>query len=555
MTKDDGSKSEKKERHLSADQRERERKLQEQLIGRIGEMSFRELKQFASQIGIERSDDPERDAESCDESEAPAAARAIEECAPQAPAAGPPALSVRLTPPGGRQTTDLALWRVIKDRTEAIGFNRYSDFINAVMCGDIRTDVSGDLDALRKRTSVLEARGRDAYKLLKMATEAFLMQEAGLHGTYEPRDPVSREQDEALYNLRKEYFVDIERELRGVAGDQEVPSLRGLPYFALIRRALSEVPIKSGDVIALGGGQPCYGIIPSRAFNPILLELIWSYWYEEAGLVQGLNAITLRFQNKRAAGLKNALSHMATDPLRPLNNLLWGYVEDESQRLSLARRSYEYAHHYGLPMQGKAVPTLEPIDNRRPFLKSFHTLLHLCSRFYREADDATVVADGFPILNNLKETHLLLAQGAHNQYGDLPWTARVEMLMQKWLLARPEMREFLPTRVMVPYQEPWMGRLETMRQLQGWGSHPVTHFRDLAMYGEQILLSIRFSAWTLADDRDNASNWALFWRPQIQSYIHAYRSLTGVDLTGDTVDFTPPSELLRKVEKVSSRAR
>ena len=48
-----------------------------------------------------------------------------------------------------------------------------------------------------------------------------------------------------------------------------------------------------------------------------------------------------------------------------------------------------------------------------------------------------MVADGFPVLNALREVHLLLAEGAHNQYGDLPWTARQEMLMQQWLLARP----------------------------------------------------------------------------------------------------------------------
>ena len=58
-----------------------------------------------------------------------------------------------------------------------------------------------------------------------------------------------------------------------------------------------------------------------------------------------------------------------------------------------------------------------------------------------------MIADPFPVLNALQEMHLLLAEGAHNQFGDLPWTARHEMLMQQWLLARPEFREFLPQRV------------------------------------------------------------------------------------------------------------
>src|SRR5690606_27016663 len=119
-----------------------------------------------------------------------------------------------------------------------------------------------------------------------------------------------------------------------------------------------------------------------------------------------------------------------------------------------------------------------------------------------------IFADGFPLLNSLREVHLLLSQGAHNQYGDLPWTSRSELLIQMWLLARPEMREFLGGRVMVPYNEPWMGQLETMRDVQKWGSSPVTHFRDLANYGERILLSIRFTAWTSTYTRAAAVNWA-----------------------------------------------
>ena len=58
-----------------------------------------------------------------------------------------------------------------------------------------------------------------------------------------------------------------------------------------------------------------------------------------------------------------------------------------------------------------------------------HTCCNLSALFYKEDDDTTVIADGFPLLNALKETHLLLAEGAHNQFGDLPWTARHEMLI------------------------------------------------------------------------------------------------------------------------------
>src|SRR5690606_4030117 len=124
----------------------------------------------------------------------------------------------------------------------------------------------------------------------------------------------------------------------------------------------------------------------------------------------------------------------------------------------------------------------------------------------------------------LKDVHLVLSEGAHGQFGDLPTTARIEMLMQQWLLSRPEFREFLPTRVMVAYPEPWMDRVAAMRKLQGWGDTNITHFRDLAVFGEQILLSVRYGAWSTVDRSDQAKVWANFWRPQIQGYIHAYES-------------------------------
>ncbi len=94
----------------------------------------------------------------------------------------------------------------------------------------------------------------------------------------------------------------------------------------------------------------------------------------------------------------------------------------------------------------RGADTAAPPTAASQFLQAFHHLLHLCSIFYQQDDDTTVISDAFPVLNALKEVHLILSQGAHNQFGDLPSTARVEMLMQQWLLARPEFREFLPTR-------------------------------------------------------------------------------------------------------------
>jgi hypothetical protein len=265
-----------------------------------------------------------------------------------------------------------------------------------------------------------------------------------------------------------------------------------------------------------------------------------------------MNAISLRFQNKRGLGRgRDPLGALEIDPLRPLNNLMWGYIQDERDRLTVARRTYEYDHHYGLRLLGRAVPKLRSADSRSKFIEGFHALLHKASVFYQEDSDTTVIADGFPLLNALREVHVLLAEGAHNQYGDLPWTARVEMLMEQWMLARPEMRDFLRGRAMVPYQEPWMGQVDTMKKLQGWSDTSVTHFRNLAVDGEQLLLSVRFDDWIDINDQDHARNWARYWRPEVQRYIHSYRAVTGVDLSaGDSrherIDATLPAVHLQR---------
>jgi hypothetical protein len=211
--------------------------------------------------------------------------------------------------------------------------------------------------------------------------------------------------------------------------------------------------------------------------------------------------------------------------------------------LSLIRRVYEYKHQYGIGLQGKAVPKLYPAETRSKFIEAFHHLLHLCSIFFKQDDDTTINSDGFPLLNALREVHLILSQGSHNQFGDLPSTARQEMLIQQWLLARPEFREFLPTRNMVAYPEPWMDRVDAMKSLQGWTDISIDHFNRLAVFGEQILLSIRFGAWSnINQSAPSAASWARFWRAEIQGYIHDYRAVTGVDLTSSAkIDSIPPS--------------
>jgi hypothetical protein len=448
-------------------------------------------------------------------------------------------------------TPDLPLWVVIRNSTEALSFRNYSKFMDILLCG---LDPHEEGEPIREQFKNLQKRralpytDADAYRLLKIGTEAFLMVHCGVafSGHQFTVDDLAEVTSRVsvdgkglnLDRLWSRYLVEVN-------GGPDAT----IPYLALVRRNLKDVPLKNAMFAVADEDSDlpaeCFGILRTKLTRPCLLELIWSYWQEEGMLVQTLGAISRRFQNVRSATDSDPLALAEIDPLRPLNNLLWGYIQDEQHRLSIPRRVYEYAHHYGLTLDGRAVPPVRPADPRSRFIEAFHNLLSLCSTFFKEDDDTTVMADGFPILNALKEVHLLLSEGAHNQFGDLPSTSRVEMLMQQWLLARPEFTQFLPIRVMVAYPEEWMSRVDAMKAVQGWTDVSVMHFRNLAVFGERVLLSIRYGAWSNVDAPIQAANWARFWRAEIQGYTHAYRAATGVDLT-EQPDATLPSLLLRQ---------
>jgi hypothetical protein len=469
-------------------------------------------------------------------------------------------------------TEDTALWMAIVNSTEELSFNSYLRFMDWIFCGGElpRSEFERGRFFKKARTyrelreqRFLPFTDTDAYRVVKAATEAFVMVNCGVQ-----EEPLAfnETRDNGYLNRRDLPVPSAKNGLEGIFTNRYLVLAEGnkiLPYLAVIRQKLPDIPIKrtsfanafpNDDLV-----DNCFGILQEKLANPCLIELIWSYWHEEGMLVQTMNAVSRRFQNVRSLVVQDPLANLEIDPLRPINNLLWGYIQDEQHRLNVGRRNYEYDHHYGLRLEGKAVPVIRPADRRSKFLEGFHHLLRLCTVFYKQDDDTTVRADAFPVLNALKEVHLVLSEGAHNQFGDLPSTARIEMLMQQWLLARPEFREFLPTRIMVAYPEPWMDRVDAMKKLQGWTDTSVLHFRNLAVFGERLLLSIRWGHWSDVQEPVQAFNWARFFRPQVQGYIHAYRAATGVDLTADPtvdarVDATLPSMLLRKRLAMQQRA-
>ncbi len=471
-------------------------------------------------------------------------------------------------------TSDAALWVAIRSSANQLLFPNYVKFVDTIMCN------SGNIDSLIQQYlqnpgclgSTLSQRrslpfpNMDAYRILKIATECFLMLNCGVYlssdmlgalvnnkltagAAGQPFPAPSYNADDDAIRLNQS-ASSLPSSISSwwssylKSGNQYMnstdPESLIMPYLALVRSRLKDLPVNEFCQM----GMACDGILRSKLTNPCLIELIWSYWQEEGMLVQTLNAISRRFQNLRGTQDRDPLTRFDIDPLRRLGSFLWGYVQDEQHRLTVVRRAYEYSHEYGLALEGKALRALRPSDNRSKFLEAFHNLLYLCTIFFKEDDDTTIVADGFPVLNALKEVHYILAAGASNQFGELPSTSRQEMLMQQWLLARPEMREFLGGKIMVPYPEEWMDRVDNVKSMYGWTDVSVIYFRDLAVYGEQLVLSARYGAWSISNNMAQAANWCRYWRPEIQAYIHAYRAATGVDLTTEPVNSTLPSVLL-----------
>lgn len=461
-------------------------------------------------------------------------------------------------------TSDEALWVAIRNRTAAVEFDRYHKFVNnlfssvdtprfannELLAGIARgvTISSGLLDSLN-------IYGPYAYSILKLATQIFLIMESGVviqeshYGRKLLLSTDALEKEQIRLENPTASFENLKGRLTQYLMQSEQNGV--LPYLDRILGNLVTLDRDQGQIKEV---LPYFnGVLQYRLTSPSLIELIWSYWHEEGMLVQTMNSIAMRFQNRRSSA-NDPLGELELDPLRPLNNLLWGYIQDEHNRLTVPRRAYEYQHHYGLSLVGKAVSGMIPADIRSKFIEAFHNLLYRTAVFYREDSDTTVIADAFPLLNALKEVHLLLAEGAHNQFGDLPWTARGEMLMMQWLLARPEMREFLRGRYMVPYQEEWMGAVDCMKKLQGWTDTTVTHFHELAVTGERVLLSIRYGDWIdIENTQEQAKNWARYWKPEIQRYIHGYQTATGVDLMAEVSDtrdasirYMQPSALLQR---------
>ena len=459
-----------------------------------------------------------------------------------------PAMVVRKDSIATNYTQVIAFQQLVDDSCNRLSFDNYAKYMNFLLCGganpDVKIEVMPRAKDVAKRLH-LPFNDTNAYRILKMATEAFVlvMSESKPENANELNSKIQQRANSigAIHGLITNPGTAFKNErtkgYEGLKSGQNVI----IPYLDAIFARLDIQGIKKQHFLGFNEDSDtfkkegldstrCLGVLADKLTRPVMIELIWSYWHEQGMLAQTMFAIRNRFQN--------ISHHPATDPLagleigflRTLNNSIWGYIQDEQHRLTPARRSYEYEHHYGLSLRGRAVPSIMPADRRSKFIEAFHNLLYVCTQYYKQDDDTNRKADAFPVLNALKEVHFLLSEGAHNQFNDLPTTSRIEMLMEQWLLARPEFKNFLPARESVAYNEPWMASVDAMKTLQGWNTTSVMYFNDLARFGESLLLTVRYWLWGSIHDVSEAANWAKCNRNHVQGYVHALRIVTGLDL-------------------------
>ena len=233
-------------------------------------------------------------------------------------------LQVSLQRPASQCTPDEILWIAIRNRTHAISFDRYRKFLNRVLLWEENQKLPEPLER-RLRELGANLHGTGAYQVLKLATEVFLLLECGVRID---RDYHSEFESGSLTGASSSL-----RNNSGELAEKLAQYLGCPPQLPYIRRVV-EAAFPQYELSVTSGHK----ILIDKINEPCLLELIWCYWHEEGMLMQTMNAISRRFQNIRR-GDRDPLLNLEIDPLRPANNLLWGYVQDEPNRLSVARRA------------------------------------------------------------------------------------------------------------------------------------------------------------------------------------------------------------------------
>jgi hypothetical protein len=171
-------------------------------------------------------------------------------------------------------TSDQSLWTVIRSSTGALSFDNYKPFIDSILGGkkleDVDKETGGTVGADLLRSRSLPFPGVETYKLLKIATEVFMTLNSGVDITDADSglfDSVKLSEESARYSrdsIQKSELEQLWTEYLTPASKGE--STTTLPYLALIRQKLGDVPIRSNGA-------------PNDHFNWIIQDKLTGCWF------------------------------------------------------------------------------------------------------------------------------------------------------------------------------------------------------------------------------------------------------------------------------------
>ena len=252
-------------------------------------------------------------------------------------------------------TPDEALWEAIRERSEALGFDSYREYIGGVF----GLEASGlHFGGLSRRLGELGARGVGTYQMLRDLTELFVLSESG----WIDDRAIFRDNDVEL-KFRPRRSHAIAEKLGHYLRNGE------LPYIDRVVKAA--YPSLDPECVGLDGLRTMV------LRKPLFLELWHEMCLEHGMLMRTMEAISSRFQNIQLAGENDGLANYESSPLRSLSDWFWGFNQD-LRRLNARRRIQEYKHQYGPTALDGAVADLQAADVRTAFPGVFMNLLNIC---------------------------------------------------------------------------------------------------------------------------------------------------------------------------------
>ena len=144
----------------------------------------------------------------------------------------------------------------------------------------------------------------------------------------------------------------------------------------------------------------------------------------EAGLAQTFHHILARFQNRRARARTRSARPPHSTRCGPGGHPLRHRREPGGAASACAAGTASTGAEYGLHLVGRAVP--DPghfVESDTQVRGVLPHAPHEAHQFHMRDDDMTVNADAFRVHTALRDTHLVLAEGAATVH-DLPAQAR-----------------------------------------------------------------------------------------------------------------------------------